>query len=126
MKVSSTLTLAVGLSALVLPHAAHAQRAISLHASTAGQLADLCAADPRQEQGDAKINYCHGFAQGALDVILHNAGDKKPFCFPTPAPTRTATLNEFVRWVRADAARGRLSSAGGLYRFMQASYPCGK
>lgn len=126
MKVLFTLTLAVGLSTLVLPHAVHAQRATSLHAGTAGQLADLCAADPRQELGDAKINYCHGFAQGALDVILHNAGDKKPFCVPSPPPTRTATLNEFVRWVRADPARGRFSAAGGLYRFMQASYPCGK
>ena len=108
----------------LLPTAAHAQRAISLHATTAGQLADLCAASPREQQGDARINYCHGFAQGALDVILHDAGDKKPFCLPTPTPTRTATLNDFVRWVRADPEHARYGAAEGLYRFMRARYPC--
>ena len=78
-----------------------APRAINLHARTAGELAELCGANPREPAADAKINYCHGFAQGAVDVELHHAGPKKPFCFPNPMPTRTATLNEFVDWVRA-------------------------
>ncbi|MGA9866198.1 MAG: Rap1a/Tai family immunity protein [Acetobacteraceae bacterium] len=117
---------AAALASVLASSAVHAQRATVLHASTAGQLAELCAANPRQELGDARVNYCHGFAQGALDVILHDAGDKKPFCFPTPTPTRTATLAEFVRWVQADPAHARFSAAGGLYRFMQARYPCGK
>ena len=121
-----TVFAAAALAAVFVTQAAHGQRAISLHASTAGELADLCAANPRQEQGDARINYCHGFAQGALDVILHDAGDKKPFCFPSPTPTRTATLSEFVRWVRADPAHARFSAAGGLYRFVRERYPCGK
>ena len=117
---------AAALGAALLAPAAHAQRGTVLHAGTAGQLADLCAADPRQELGDAKVNYCHGFAQGALDVILHDAGDKKPFCFPNPTPKRTETLNEFVRWVRGDSSRARLAAAGGLDRFFRDRFPCGK
>ncbi len=111
--------------ALALVPTAHAQRGTVLHAGTAGQLAELCAANPREELGDARVNYCHGFAQGAVDVILHDAGEKKPFCFPRPAPTRTDTLNQFVRWVRAEPAHAQLPAAGGLYRFLQDTYPCG-
>ncbi len=118
MRFPVAFTTAAVATALLAP-AAHAQRGTVLHATTAAQLADLCAADPRQELGDAKINYCHGFAQGALDVVLHDAGNKKPFCFPSPMPTRTATLGEFVRWVRADPAHAKESAAGGLYRFLR-------
>ena len=43
-----------------------AQRGINIQARTAGELADLCAANPKDAQGDAKINFCLGFAQGAI------------------------------------------------------------
>jgi hypothetical protein len=105
---------------------ADAARAVDLHARTAGQLAELCAANPNQGLGEARLNYCHGFAQGAVDVMLHDAGDKKPFCFPNPAPKRSETLGQFVRWVHADPARERMEAAGGLFRFLTAQYPCPK
>ncbi len=123
MTVSRSLAAAAMIGAALIP-AARAQRATNLHARTAGELAELCAANPREGLGDARVNYCHGFAQGALDVILHDAGEKKPFCFPSPTPTRTETLNQFVRWVRADSARASLAAAGGLYQFMTERYPC--
>lgn len=108
-----------------LPLAAQAApRAIELHARTAGELADLCAANPHEPDADARINFCHGFAQGALDVHAHYEGAKLPFCFPHPMPTRTVTLRAFVHWVRASQARARMSAAGGLIRFMHEEYPC--
>ena len=108
-----------------LPLAAQAApRGIDLHARTAGELAALCGANPREPGADAKINYCHGFAQGALDVELHYAGAKRPFCFPNPMPTRTATLNEFVNWVRAQPEHARLGAAPGLFRFLGERFPC--
>ena len=111
---------------LMLGTAAQAQaaRAVELHANTAAQLADMCAANPNQERSDAAINYCHGFAQGAVDSILHY--ENKAFCFPSPTPTRTETLALFVRWVRADSSRAQLPAAAGLYRFLRERYPCGK
>ena len=63
---------------------APAQRTRDIRARTAGELAELCGANPKDPQADAKINYCHGFAQGAVDVELRQTGDKKPFCFPSP------------------------------------------
>ena len=63
-------------------------------------------------------------AQGALDVELQRAGDKKPFCFPSPTPTRAATLSEFVNWVRALPEHARLGAAPGLVQFLRERFPC--
>ena len=116
----AAITLALGL----LPVAAPAQRPLTLHARTAGDLAKLCAANPRDPRGAAEVNYCHGFAQGAADVLLGTAGAKKPFCFPNPAPTRTATLGQFVEWVRSAPDHARLPAARGLAQFLGERFPC--
>ena len=120
MKLLAMLTAAC----LALAVAAHAQRPISLHARTAGELAELCGANHREPGSDAKINYCHGFVQGVLDVELMKAGDKKPFCFPSPAPSRDATLSQFVDWVRASAAHRSEGPVDGLMQYLAERYPC--
>ena len=114
----------VVLTAILLALPAQAQRAVTLQARTAADLADLCAANPKESQGDAKINFCHGFAQGAITVELRRAGDKKPFCFPTPAPTRTATMGEFVNWVRSLPEHRTETAVDGLFKFLGERFPC--
>jgi len=114
----------VVLTAILLALPAQAQRAVTLQARTAADLADLCAANPKESQGDAKINFCHGFAQGAITVELRRAGDKKPFCFPTPAPTRTATMGEFVNWARALPEHRTETAVDGLFKFLGERFPC--
>jgi hypothetical protein len=103
---------------------AWAAQPLLLQAHTAGELAALCAAEPGTPGADAKINYCHGFAQGAVDDRLRVAVDKKPFCFPSPTPSRTATLHEFVNWVRSDSANRELPVVDGLFKFLGERYPC--
>ena len=120
----SHLLAAVAVVGAVLTPAAHAQRATNLHAKTAGELADLCAASPRGGLGDAQVNYCHGFAQGAISVELRHSEGNKPFCFPSPAPSRTATMNEFVSWVRAQPERRTPPAIDGLFQFLGQRYPC--
>jgi hypothetical protein len=107
---------------LALPSAAQAQRAIDLHVRSAGDLAELCSVSPREAGGDAKINYCHGFAQGVVDAELARAGDHRPFCFPSPAPSRSATLHQFADWVR-DGHRND-GAVEGLMHFLAQRYPC--
>lgn len=104
--------------------AAWAAQPITLRARTAGDLAELCGADPRSAAADAKINYCHGFAQGVVDLELQHTADKKPFCFPSPAPSRSATLAEFVNWVRALPEHRTLPATDGLFKFLGERYPC--
>ena len=117
------LPLIAALAAMALPLAVQAApRTVDLHARTAGELAAMCGANPREAGADARINYCHGFAQGALDVDMHYS--KHTICLPSPAPTRTATLREFEGWVRANAERGRMPAAAGFIRFMQQRFPC--
>ena len=101
-----------------------AAEGIELHARTSGELADLCGAKPGSTGADAKINFCHGFAQGAVAVRLRTAGDKKPFCFPNPMPRRATTMTEFATWVKAAPANGDIPSLDGLFRFFGERYPC--
>ncbi len=112
--------LAVGLSFT----AASAAQPISIRTNTAGELAETCAANPREPAADAKLNFCRGFAQGAIDVELRRAGDKKPFCFPNPAPSRGATMGEFVAWVRSMPDRRSMPSTEGLFQFLGERFPC--
>ena len=103
---------------------AQAAQPVNLSANTAGQLAELCTAPPLKPGADAKVNFCRGFAQGAITVELAHAGDKKPFCFPTPAPSRAKTMSLFAAWVKAAPDRAASPSSEALFRFLAEQYPC--
>lgn len=107
-----------------LPVGAWAAGAITPKVGNAGELAELCGANPKDSAADARINFCHGFAQGAVDVELKYSGEKKKFCFPSPTPTRTATLTEFVNWARALPAHRTLGPTEGLFQFLGERFPC--
>jgi hypothetical protein len=103
---------------------AWAAQQLPIRTNTAGELADVCSVTPRTAGADEKINFCHGFAQGAITVELGHAGDKKPFCFPKPAPSREETMSQFVSWVRSMPDRRSLPSTEGLFRFLGERFPC--
>ena len=90
---------------------------------TAGDLAALCAADSSAPGADAKINFCHGFAQGAVDGRLYVSGDKKPFCL-TAGTRRADTMREFVAWARAVPANRDMPVLDGLFKFFGERFPC--
>jgi hypothetical protein len=115
---------AVALTVVVFALPAHAQRGTNIQARTAGELAELCAASPKDPLGDAKINFCHGFAQGVIQVEIRHSEGKKAFCFPNPAPTRTATMSEFVSWVRALPEHRTPPAVDGLFQFLGERFPC--
>lgn len=119
----SRLPLLAALVSIALPMSAHAQRGVSLHVRSAGELAELCTVNPRAPAAEAKINFCHGFTQGVVDVELMHG---KPFCWPSPPPSRDATLEQFARWVRAQPDRERENPVIGLMQFLRERYPCNK
>ena len=112
------------LAAGVAATGARAAQPISQHARTAGELAELCGANPKEPAADAKINFCDGFSQAAVDLELEHDGDKKPFCFPSPAPSRRETLGQFVNWVRALPEHRSLTATDGLFKFLAERFPC--
>ena len=65
-------------------------------------------------------------AQGALDMELKReaAIGKKRICISNPAPTREATLTEFVGWVRALPKNQALPATDGLFTFLSERFPC--
>lgn len=112
------------LTAILIAPPAEAQHATNIRARTAGELAELCAANPKDPLGDARINFCQGYAQGALSTELRHTEGKKLFCFPSPAPTRAATMAQFVDWVRALPDHKSLPAAEGFFRFLSERFPC--
>lgn len=112
------------LASAVAVAGARAAQPVNLSTNTAGELADLCASAPLKPGTDARINFCRGFAQGAITVKLDQTADKKPFCFPSPSPSRAKTMSEFVAWVKAMPERRSLGSAEGLFQFLGERYPC--
>jgi Rap1a immunity proteins len=108
----------------VVTSGARAEQSASLHARTAGELAELCGANPREAEAIAKINFCHGFAQGAVDVERKRAEESKLFCFPPSPPNREVVLSEFVAWVRAMPDHRNQPALDGLFHFLGERFPC--
>ncbi len=119
MKPTTLLVAAALFAAPLWVGAARAQQ-VSLHARTAADLAELCSANPRDATGPARLNYCDGFAQGALDVEIRHGGK---FCIPA-GTKREVTLHEFASWVRAIPSRESDDATSGLFHFLGERYPC--
>ena len=112
---------------LLAPCAAHAATEANFGAATTGDLVDLCTAAPDNAIGMAAVNFCEGFAQGAVLVEMQNQAafrGPKLFCMPNPPPSRNETLSEFVGWAHASQDRLAQSSTDGLFRFLSERYPC--
>jgi hypothetical protein len=119
-------TVAAGL-VLLVPVAPYAATEANFGATTTGDLIELCTATPDNAIGTAAVNFCEGFAQGAVLVEMQNQAafrGPKLFCLPNPPPSRTEALSEFVAWVRASPDRLAQSSTDGLFRFLSDRYPC--
>jgi Rap1a immunity proteins len=114
------------LSAALLPAAARAVTDQNFNARTTEDLVALCSADANESMGTAALNFCHGFAQGAVAVEMEReAADKRrSFCFPRPTPSRSTTINEFVRWARANQGRMSDRPTDGFFAFLAERFPC--
>jgi len=119
-------SVAVALIALT-PCAAHAATEANFAAKSAGDLVELCAATPDSAIGTAAVNFCEGFAEGAVSAEMQNVAafrGPKLFCMPNPLPSRNEALGEFVKWARMSPDRMSASSTDGLFRFLSERYPC--
>src|ERR1051325_462834 len=92
----------------------------NIKVGTAGDLADACAATPNNPTNAAMLNFCYGFAQGV--VQSNQNSETSSICFPSPPPKRSATMQEFVRWVRAEPNRRAQVASTALTTFMSARF----
>ena len=80
---------------------------------------------PGSPAADAKINFCHGFAQGAVDDRLKLLDGQEAVLFPESRRRAGATtMKEFVAWVRATPANRDMPVLDGLFRFFGERFPC--
>ena len=112
---------------LLAPGAPHAATEANFGAATTADLVNLCTAAPDNAIGTAAVNFCEGFAQGAILVEMQNMAafrGPKSFCMPNPLPSRNEALSEFVKWARVSPDRMSATSTDGLFRFLSERYPC--
>lgn len=120
-------TAGLALFVMLGPVAAQAATEANFTASTTGDLVELCDAKPDSPLASAAINFCLGFAQGAVSVEMqHDAGSRsmKLFCLPAPLPSRLDTMSGFVKWARASPDRLNGLPSDGLFRFLGERFPC--
>ena len=121
----------IGLAvAVALPVAAGAVTQSNFQLRSTEDLVALCDAKPSEgAMGTAAENFCHGFTQGAVSVRMEDDranGKPRPFCFPTPAPARSTTIGEFVKWAAANPRHLPDRPAEGFFAFLGERFPCGK
>lgn len=94
---------------------------------TAGSLAQLCSdTSPNDPMMTAAQNFCHGFMVGSYQVLLQvNAARKRPaFCVPSPAPSRSQAIAEYVQWVNASPSNAAMPPTDSVFAFLMQRFPC--
>jgi Ssp1 endopeptidase immunity protein Rap1a len=95
--------------------------------NTVRDLIAICSADKNDPLMTAAVNFCHGFAEGAVIVEeAHEAqkGGRKLFCLPNPLPPRGSELTSFTAWANEQPARLDMPSIDGMFIYLAGKYPC--
>ncbi len=95
--------------------------------TTVRDLIEICAPAKEDPMMTAAINYCHGFAQGA--VIVEEAHEdhrdvRKLFCLPSPPPPSGSELTRFITWANAVPSRLDQPAVDGMFIYLAETYPC--
>ena len=95
---------------------------------TTADLVALCSAQKTDPLYAAAVNYCQGFADGAVEVALSYSAvgpqSHRPFCLPSPPPTLDQATSDFASWANSDPARLDRPALVGLIGFLIDRYPC--
>ena len=94
---------------------------------TVRDLIAICSPDQNDPLMTAAVNFCHGYAEAAVDVEeAHEAqkGARKLFCLPTPPPPRGSELTSFITWANEQPARLDMPAIDGMFIYLAGKYPC--
>lgn len=121
------LALGACLCALGTAAAAAALSESRLPPRTVADLIAICAPAKDDPLLTAAVNFCHGYAEGAVDVEeAHDMqpGGRKLFCLPTPRPPRGSELASFIAWANERPARRDMPAIDGMFIYLARKYPC--
>jgi hypothetical protein len=94
---------------------------------TVRDLIEICAPAQDDPMMTAAINYCHGFAQGA--VAVEEAHEeyrdaRRLFCLPSPRPAEGSEITKFIAWANALPARLDEPAIDGMFIYLAEAHPC--
>jgi hypothetical protein len=94
---------------------------------TVRDLIEICAPANEDPMMTAAVNYCHGFAQGA--VLVEQAHEdhrdvRKLFCLPSPRPASGSEITKFMAWANALPSRLDEPAIDGMFIYLAETYPC--
>lgn len=94
---------------------------------TVQDLIAICSPAKDDPMMTAAINYCHGYAEGAVVVeMAHESqrGGRKLFCLPNPPPPSGSELGSFIVWANQDPSRLMQPAIYGMFLYLAQKYPC--
>ena len=94
---------------------------------TVRDLIEICAPANDDPMMTAAINYCHGFAQGAVAVEEAHEDHRdvrKLFCLPSPQPAEGSEITKFIAWANALPSRLDEPAIDGMFIYLAEAYPC--
>ncbi|MBV8311453.1 MAG: hypothetical protein JO344_13815 [Planctomycetaceae bacterium] len=94
---------------------------------TVRDLIAICAPAKDDPLMTAAINYCHGFAEGAIIVEEAHEGHRdvrRLFCLPSPPPPHGSEINKFIAWANARPSRLDDPAVDGMFIYLAETYPC--
>jgi Rap1a immunity proteins len=94
---------------------------------TVRDLIEICAPARDDPMMTAAINYCHGFAQGAVTVEEAHEDQRdvrKLFCLPSPRPAEGSEITKFIAWANALPSRLDEPAIDGMFIYLAETYPC--
>jgi hypothetical protein len=94
---------------------------------TVRDLIEICAPAKDDPMMTAAINYCHGFAEGAVVVEEAHEGHRdvrKLFCLPSPPPPHGSEITKFTAWANARPSRLDDPAVDGMFIYLAETYPC--
>jgi len=85
-------------------------------------ICSLSASDPNYANA---VGFCHGVLTGAFRYYEATVTSANRFvCAPTPIPTRSKVMDEFVVWAGSHSAALKEPAVDALFRYLAETYPC--
>lgn len=116
----------ITIAALTMAIPALAVDSDSFQLETGADLVALCSASEADSLRANALGMCHGFLEGAFQYYEATEPVSNRFvCAPNPPPTRTEVMDGFVTWTRAHPQYLEEGAVNTLFRYLDATYPCG-
>lgn len=124
------MKIAIALGVALTAGAAVASAAVTQSQFPPRTVRDLIAiCEPAQDDPmmTAAINYCQGFAQGAVAVEEAHEDHRdvrELFCLPSPQPAEGSEITKFIAWANALPSRLDEPAIDGMFIYLAETYPC--